>query len=42
MDFLVPLVNLRSGFYFTSGFMELVFLFYLFNWIIRLIKHDNK
>lgn len=42
MGSLFPIVNLRSFFYFSSGFIDFAFLMYLLNWIIKLFRHDDK
>ena len=42
MDSLFHLVNLRSLFFFTSGFMDFAFLLFLLNWIVRIIKKGDR
>lgn len=42
MGDLFPIVNLRSLFFFTSGFIDFVFLMFLLRWFIRLFHKDDK
>ncbi len=39
---LIRIGNLRGLFFFTSGFIDFAFLLFLLNWIIRIIKHDDR
>lgn len=39
---LIPIGNLRGLFFFTSGFVDFAFLLFLLNWIIKLIRHDDR
>lgn len=39
---LIPIGNLRGLFFFTSGFIDFAFLLFILNWIIKLIRHDDR
>lgn len=39
---LVCVGNLRGLFFFTSGFIDFAFLLFVLNWIIRIIRHDDR
>lgn len=39
---LIPIVNLRGLFFFTSGFVDFAFLLFILNWIFRLIRHNDR
>lgn len=42
MDFVFPILNLRSAFYFSSGLFYVALLAFIFKWIIKIINHDVK
>lgn len=39
---LIPIGNLRGLFFFTSGFVNIAFLLFILNWILRIIRHDDR
>lgn len=42
MDFVFPILNLRSAFYYSSGLFYFALLIFVLNWIIKIIKHDDR